>query len=757
MSRHDGVVLPSPFGLPLTCNDGKLSGGIAPPASGLFDAERSRTLGGMSWDEMTDSVRRRVQSTRPPEHDGSIIWAITRLSALAGLIIAAVLVPAAAFTAVTGNNLSHAVVDLPLQLEDVPAAQTTRLLASDGSLLAYFYQENRQDVPLDKISKNMQDALLSIEDNRFYEHGALDLKGTLRALVNNASDRQTQGGSSITQQLVKLTLVQQATTKEQVRAATKESVARKVRELKLAIAYEQDHTKRQILERYFNIAYFGDGAYGIQSAARHYFSVSPDKLNVMQGATLAGLVKNPVEFDPRVYPERALQRRNTVLAVMANIGKISRQEADDLMAKPLGLKITSFPNGCVTSKAAFSCDYVRRYLLADPALGATLRDRRARLERGGLTIKSTIDVRMQKAINKAVTSTVSAKDKAIGAIALVEPGTGKVRGVAQSRPMGRDKKKGESFINYTVPTKYGDSGGFPAGSTFKMFTTTAALKKGIPVTKTYNAPRNLTMPAGTYFDCQGGGTGTWRVSNSTTSGKKNLYTGLRQSVNTYFAQLERDAGLCNTVKAAESMGIVVPFDPNTGVTDQVGPFTLGVTSVSPLTMAAAYATPAAGGMYCQPQPVAAIVDSDGKTIKEYTKECQRVMSHDIAAQINDILTGLQKPGGFGYANGTALRIPSAAKTGTTQNNKAVWYMGYTPELVAASMIAGANRQGIPISLAGTTLKGVPVSFHQVGGSSLAGPMWKKAMGVIQNYLSPETFDPPPEHEPKSEKEKKKKG
>jgi membrane peptidoglycan carboxypeptidase len=645
------------------------------------------------------------------------------------------------------------VVDLPLELKDVPAAQTTRLLASDGSLLAYFYEENRQDVPLKKISGDMKDALLSIEDTRFYQHGALDLKGTLRALVNNAADdRQTQGGSSITQQLVKLTLVQQATTKEQVRAATKPSVARKIRELKLAIAYEEDHTKEEILERYFNIAYFGDGAYGIQSAARHFFSVSPDKLDVRQSATLAGLVKNPVEFDPRVYPERALQRRNLVLGAMASNGKISQADAEKLMAEPLGLKITSFPNGCVTSKAAFSCDYIRRYLLAEPALGATVQDRRARLERGGLTIKSSIDVRMQRAINKAVRSTVAPKDRAIGSIALVEPGTGKVRGLSQSRPMGRAKKAGESYINYAVPRKFGDSGGFPAGSTFKFFTTAAALKKGIPPSKTYRAPQNLTMPAGTYFDCQGGGTGTWRVSNSTGSGRFNMYTGLRKSVNTYFAQLERDAGLCNTVKAAEAMGITVPFDPKTGVTDQVGPFTLGVTSVSPLEMAGAYATAAAGGMYCEPQPVDAIVDMEGKELKEYTKECRRVMTQDDAAQINDILTGLQKPGGFGYSNGTALSIPSAAKTGTTQNNKAVWYMGYTPELVAASMIAGANPKGIPISLAGSTLRGVPVSFSQVGGSSLAGPMWKKAMGTIQNYLSPEPFEPPPQGQPRNEKD-----
>src|SRR5687767_3335009 len=508
----------------------------------------------MSWDDLTDSVRRRVQSGPPPEHDGSILWAIARLSALAGLIIAAVFVPAAAFTAVTANNVSKAVVDLPLALEDIPAAQTTRLLASNGKLLAYFYEENRQDIPLDKINDTMKDALLSIEDSRFYQHGALDLKGTLRALVNNAADRQTQGGSSITQQLVKLTLVQQATTKEQVRAATKPSIARKIRELKLAIAYEEDHTKEEILERYFNIAYFGDGAYGIQSAARHFFSVSPDKLDVRQSATLAGLVKNPVEFDPRVYPERALQRRNLVLGAMTSNGKISQADAEKLMAEPLGLKITSFPNGCVTSKAAFSCDYIRRYLLAEPALGATVQDRRARLERGGLTIKSSIDVRMQRAINKAVRSTVAPRDRAIGSIALVEPGTGKVRGLSQSRPMGRDKKAGESYINYAVPRKFGDSGGFPAGSTFKFFTTAAALKKGIPPSKTYRAPQNLTMPAGTYFDCEGGGTGTWRVSNSTGSGRFNMYTGLRRSVNTYFAQLERDAGLCSTVKAAEAMG-----------------------------------------------------------------------------------------------------------------------------------------------------------------------------------------------------------
>jgi membrane peptidoglycan carboxypeptidase len=202
--------------------------------------------------------------------------------------------------------------------------------------------------------------------------------------------------------------------------------------------------------------------------------------------------------------------------------------------------------------------------------------------------------------------------------------------------------------------------------------------------------------------------------------------------------------LCDVVQAAQSMGIVVPDR------DQVGPFTLGVTDVSPLTMAAAYAVPASGGIYCKPQPVDRILDMEGQVIKSYTKQCRRALAPGVAAQINDILKGLQNPGGFGYVNGTALSIPSAAKTGTTNSNRAVWYVGYTPHLVAASMIAGADDQGRPQSLAGATLHGQPVSFDQVGGSSLAGPMWKKAMGVISAQLPPTDFAPPPEEEPDDE-------
>jgi membrane peptidoglycan carboxypeptidase len=315
--------------------------------------------------------------------------------------------------------------------------------------------------------------------------------------------------------------------------------------------------------------------------------------------------------------------------------------------------------------------------------------------------------------------------------------------------MGRSKKKGESFINFVVPTAYGQSGGFPAGSTFKMFTVAAALKNGVDVGQTYNSPKSMVMPANSYTTCDGlNVTEPWKVNNSTTSGRKNMYSGTRESVNTYFSQLEKQAGLCNTVRAAESMGIKVRKD------DQVGPFTLGVTDVSPLDMAAAYATPASGGMYCKPRPVDEILDAAGQVVKKFDSSCQRVMSKDQAAQINDILRGVQERGGFGFSNGTGLDVPSAAKTGTAQENKAVWYAGYTPELATASMIAGVvtrnknpDLNGRPKSLAGVTINGRPLDFNAVGGSSLAGPMWAKAMKKIQSSLAPVNFDAPPKRQP----------
>ena len=455
------------------------------------------------------------------------------------------------------NSIADGFKSLPLALREQPTPERTVVKDVHGKTIAYFYKQNRHSIPLKKVAPVMQDAILSIEDYRFYKHGPIDVQGTFRALVSNTLGNSVQGGSSITQQLVKMILVQQADSKKERLAAIDDSYGRKLRELKYAMAYEQNHTKKEILENYLNIAYFGDGAYGIDAAARHYFSVAPADLNARQAATLAGLVKNPVAYDPTKYPQAAITRRNTVLARMADLDKIDDARADELIGKPLLLKPTNYSNGCVSTVAPFYCDYVRRYLTQDPQFGDNPKERGRAIDTSGLTIETNLDPRFQRATDKAVMSTVGATDQAIGAQASVEPGTGEVRALSQSRPMGRDANRGETYINYTVPKDLGGANGFQAGSTFKAFTAAAALKAGYPTSTYFNSPQSLYQPAGTYYTCDGSGTGSWPVSNSTGAGGFPMSIALPQSVNTYFAQLEALVGLCPTMKAARSMGIEV--------------------------------------------------------------------------------------------------------------------------------------------------------------------------------------------------------
>src|SRR6478609_1773257 len=439
---------------------------------------RSRTLGLMS--EPRDD---RLSGARVLSH----LVVMVVVAAVMGVIAAGLAIPFAGVLGVGARQVALAMDNLPADLQTDPLPQKTKLLDADGETIATLYDENRVNVPLDQISRTMVKAIVAIEDSRFYEHGALDLRGTLRALVTNqASSGTVQGGSSITQQMVKLTLVQQADTKAERKAATADTYQRKLNELRYAIAFEQHHSKDWILERYLNIAYFGDGTYGIQSAARHYFGVNAKKLNLRQSAMLAGLVKNPTGYDPTNSPDRALARRNVVLDRMASLNVISREEAEKTKATTLGLHVLSAKNGCWFSRAPFFCDYAWNYLLDDPALGESVAQRRQLLKSGGLTIRSTVDLDDQAAAEKAVKNPVDQRDQAVGALAMVEPRTGDVKAIAQSRPMGRSQKKGQTFLNYAVPTKYGDSAGFQAGSTFKPFVLAAAIEEGIPLRTTFN-------------------------------------------------------------------------------------------------------------------------------------------------------------------------------------------------------------------------------------------------------------------------------
>lgn len=455
----------------------------------------------------------------PPGKVASHLGVMLLVAVVLGVVVSGLAIPFAGVLGFSARNVSESVDDLPQELETEQLPQRTEVQDAEGKTIATLYDQNRVNVPLRQISRTMVEAIVAIEDFRFYQHGALDLKGTLRALLTNqAAGGVAQGGSSITQQLVKLTLITQAEgDKEAIRAAKEDSYGRKLRELRYAIALEKRHSKDWILERYLNTAYFGDGAYGIQAAAQHFFGVNAKDLKLRQAALLAGLVQSPEAYNPTRNAAQAKVRRDVVLERMAQLSVISQADADKAKDRKLGLHVQEQPNGCVNSEAQFFCDYVVRWLMADPALGATEQERKRLIFNGGLTIKTTVDLRYQKAANAAVAAHVYKDDQAIGGLALIEPGTGNVKGLAQSRPMG--KKKGETFLNYTVPTRYGDAAGFQPGSTFKAFVLASAINQDIPLTQRFPAPQTLTVNLRDFTTCDGPyqSSETWSPKNSTSA------------------------------------------------------------------------------------------------------------------------------------------------------------------------------------------------------------------------------------------------
>jgi membrane peptidoglycan carboxypeptidase len=673
----------------------------------------------------------------PPNEVLAHLGVMAMVSAVLGLVVAGLAIPFAGVLGFAARDVADSMRDLPAALETKPLPQRTRILAKDGSPIATLYDENRVSVPLTNVAEVMRQAIVSIEDYRFYQHGAIDLKGTMRALVTNAgAGGVVQGGSSITQQMVKLTLLSQAQTKEEQAAAKEQTFARKIRELRYAIAFEENYSKDWILERYLNIAYFGDGVYGIQAAARHFFSTDAKRLTLGQAATLAGLVKNPVGYDPTKNPGKALSRRNTVLERMAELHVIPVATAQAEASKPIGLKITSNRNGCMFSRAPFFCDYVMAYLLEDPALGATKEARKSLLESGGLTIQTTIDVRFQQAADDAVSRYVYPNDNAIGGLAMVEPGTGEVRAIAQSRPMGLNEKRGESFINYIVPKKYGGSGGFLPGSTFKPFVLASAIHQGIPLTTTFNAPPELSLRQADFANCPGAGNfvGNWLVHNAggQNAGARNLYTGTAGSINTFYAQLERKTGVCEPWQLANKLGVHVP------VHERQPAMVLGTSVTSPLEVAEAYATFAARGVHCDARPVTALLDANKNVVKEYPKTCSQVLPSAVADAVNDVLQGAFKKGGTAY--GIPISQPTAGKTGTETKSWATWLTGYTPNIAMSGFIGGVNDAGHP-----ETLNGQSVGGRYIGngsGAGTTGPMWSAAMQAIAQWLPDTDFHLP---------------
>jgi membrane peptidoglycan carboxypeptidase len=661
----------------------------------------------------------------------SAFWNLLRLIAaagVAGLLAAAITLPAIGGAGVTVKSATEALRLAPEDLPEPPLPEKTTFLDANGKPFAQFYWQNRVSVGLNQIAPIMQKAIVAIEDFRFYEHGALDLEGTSRALIKNlTTGGVTQGGSSITQQYVKQVLYNTADSDEDKAAAVAPTVSRKLNEIRYAMAIEKKYSKDEILNRYLNIAYYGASAYGIEAASQRFFGKHASQLNLIEAATLAGAVQDPNRTDPnrgKATSERLLERRNTVLDRMAELKIITPDEAATSKAKKLGYKDVAIPGGCGESAYPYFCLYVSNEIRNNPQFGKTPKAREDFLNRGGLTIKTTLTPKMQKAADKAIKKYVSSSDKPVASEALIQPGTGAIRAMASSRKFGRSKKKNEISYNIVANSDHGGGTGFQAGSTFKVFTLVTALKEGLKFNDGFKV--GGTFQASGYSDfknCKGLNVGdptaTQHNSEGGSGGFETLQTGTWGSVNTFFLTLERKVGLCNVVKTAKDMGIT---RSDGGKLREFQTFTLGFNEMDPVTVASAYATLGARGKYCKPMAITAVIDRTGKTTA-FKPSCKRVIEPEIADATNYILKGVFTKGTMSGVGGLPGR-DAGGKTGTGDQSRTVWFAGYTPELAGAVSL-GDPRGPVKYPLSGETMNGV--RYGSVFGATVPGPIWKATM------------------------------
>ncbi|GAB2736452.1 transglycosylase domain-containing protein [Streptomyces bullii] len=662
------------------------------------------------------------------------------VSVLAGAVLAGIALPAVGALGLAAKGSVESFDELPANMKTPPLSQRTTILDADGGTIATVYSRDRTVVALKHISPYMQKAIVAIEDARFYQHGAVDLKGVLRALNRNAqSGGVAEGASTLTQQYVKNVFVEEAgDDPTKVAQATQQTLGRKIRELKYAIQVEEELGKKKILENYLNITFFGQQAYGVEAAAQRYFSKSAKDLNLQESALLAGIVQSPSRYDPVNDEAEATKRRNVVLQRMADVGDISQAEADRAKRTPLGLEVSKPKNGCITAVkgAGFFCDYVREVFLNDPVFGKTKEARAKVWNQGGLTVRTTLDPQAQKSVQASIKEHVYKSDDVATAATLVEPGTGKILAMGQSRPYGF--KKNETQINLSVDQGMGGGMGYQPGSTFKPIVAAAALEDGMPATKVYSSPYKMAYPSPVQA-CNGK---TWRNDpnspaeleneNESEVGPYDMKEATAKSVNTYYVQMISDIGICPVTTMAKKMGVERADGKKM---PQVPSIALGTQEMSPLTMANAYATFASRGMYCTPVAIESVSQRVGdktKSLEVPKSTCSRAMSETTADTINTLLQGVVEDG-TGTKAGLGSSRPSAGKTGTTDFRYAAWFVGYTPNMAGAVWVGDPahKRRMVDITIGGR-------SYGKVFGGEVPGPIWRDMMsGALEGKPAPD--------------------
>ncbi|MGE5690434.1 MAG: transglycosylase domain-containing protein [Pseudomonadota bacterium] len=566
-----------------------------------------------------------------------------RLAILA--VLAAVVVVSVSAAAVGGAAAVASNCELST-LRPVSIGQNSFVYAADGSLLGSIPAEkNRQPVALRAMSPWLPKATIAIEDRRFYEHGGVDFEGIARALVEDIkAGRVVQGGSTITQQLVRNLYI-----------SNEKTLQRKVKEACLAIKLNRAWSKERILAGYLNQVYYGSHAYGVEAASQTFFSKRSRNLTLVEAALIAGLPQAPSEYDPFKNPNRATARRNEVLRAMYVNGDVTRPELDAALRQPVRLRAGKL---YTRIREPYFFSFVRDALIAE--YGANT------VRSGGLRVYTTVDRKLQIAARKAITQTLPYKDDPAAALVAIDPHNGHIRAMVAVTP----GKRANQFNLASQARRQ-------AGSTFKTFVLTAAINEGISPSTSYLSAPFKYDPAGD-GSCDSDPPTAWcpETYDHTYIGVTSIHNATLRSDNTVFARLTLDVGPEKVAEMARKLGIrsTLPIVPSLG---------LGAGEVSPLEMSSAYATLAAGGVYSAPTAIRKVVLANGQVDEDAgwgKVKRERVIPDWVAYEVTKILED-NVTGGTGYPNAYIGR-PAAGKTGTTDDFTDAWFCGFVPNLQA---------------------------------------------------------------------------
>lgn len=666
----------------------------------------------------------------------AMLLAFLLASVTGGVLLAGVAVPAVT-AAGTVSNATTGIFDEGVEdFEIEEPSEMSTMYAGDGSVMTNFYQNQRIVVTSSEISPYIKDATVAIEDRRFYDHIGVDVEGLARALVLNFFTNTSQGASTLTQQYIKNAKVEESVVKDDpsiAAEATEQTYGRKLEEARLAIALEKKMSKDEILTGYLNLAQYGKSVWGVEAAARRYFSVPAADVTLSQAATLAAIPQAPGKWDPTIDPAVTQTRRDKVLNDMLEEGMITQAEHDEAIAIPVAdlLDVQTTKQGCAgTGNMAYACDYAVYEILSNPVFGETQQDRANLLNRGGLQIYITIDPERQQYAYDAVTGVVPVGDSSNINVALssVEPGTGRIQAMAQNTEYGKPEIPDDpdelpdvytTELNLNVGKSHGGGNGFQTGSSFKAITLTQWLKDGHTLGDIVVGNRNKYTPDMWTASCIDGpptgdvytptnldGVGGARVS---------VLNATRQSINLPFVEMTSQLDLCDIADTAASMGLTQGNGEPLAI---VPSMTLGSNDITPLQMANAFATFATNGTYCTPIMIDRIVTTRGEEIEVPKTECSEVLDYEVAAGVTYALQEVNKSGGTGSGAAIPGR-PTAGKTGTANNNWYAWYVGFTPQLSSAVMMGHKDSN---TSMNNKTINGR--WQNRVYGGLLAAPAWR---------------------------------